>query len=94
MNKYQEALDFMLDQKAWIDQHEFSEENQNLYVELLQRATPKKVVREEVGKIIHVHCPNCDRVLRHETNPLIVRQVNHRFCSHCGQSLDWSKDNE
>ena len=92
MNK-QEALEWIKSQKAWIDAYEFPEEHQDLYQELLELAVPKKVTREVIGMITHVQCPTCKRVMRHETSGTILRFcTNHKYCSVCGQSLDWSND--
>lgn len=92
MNK-QEALEWIKSQKWWIDPYEFSEEHQDLYQELLELAVPKKVTREVIGMITHIQCPTCKRVMRHETSETILRFcTNHKYCSVCGQALDWSKD--
>lgn len=36
--------------------------------------------------IDEIRCPNCEELLRTETSIL--------YCSHCGQAIDWSENNE
>ncbi len=56
------------------------------YKELVDRATPKKAIKDEPSKIRYVQtykCPNCKRGFSGEIN---------RYCYHCGQGLDWSDE--
>ena len=51
--------------------------------ELIQKAKPMKPVQKAAGRNV---CPNCMRST--------AREVSPRYCSICGQRLDWSEDNE
>lgn len=53
-----------------------------LLKELVDKATPKKPIQKAAGRKV---CPNCERST--------VREVSPRYCSLCGQRIDWS-DNE
>lgn len=69
------------------------EEAIELAIEDMQFRTPKKVeitplqqdvrignMTAKAGTRVLARCPNCDTwAMRH-----------HRFCSHCGQAIDWS----
>ena len=48
--------------------------------ELVERATPKKVVPKLGRGTTIVYCPHC-----HHT-------VDNHFCCECGQKLDWYKN--
>lgn len=52
----------------------------NLLKALVERATPKKPIQKAAGRTV---CPNCERS--------IAREVSPRYCSVCGQRLDWSE---
>lgn len=51
----------------------------NLLKSLVEKATPKKPIQKAAGRTV---CPNCERS--------IAREVSPRYCSVCGQRLDWS----
>lgn len=53
----------------------------NLLKALVEKATPKKPIQKAVGRTV---CPNCERS--------IAREVSPRYCSVCGQRLDWSEE--
>lgn len=53
----------------------------NLLKELVEKATPKKPIQKAAGRKV---CPNCERS--------IVREISPRYCSICGQRLDWSEE--
>lgn len=53
----------------------------NLLKALVEKATPKKPIQKAAGRIV---CPNCERS--------IAREVSPRYCSVCGQRLDWSEE--
>lgn len=53
----------------------------NLLKALVERATPKKPIQKAAGRTV---CPNCERS--------IAREVSPRYCSVCGQRLDWSEE--
>lgn len=52
----------------------------NLLKSLVEKATPKKPIQKAAGRTV---CPNCERS--------IAREVSPRYCSVCGQRLDWSE---
>ena len=58
---------------------------------LVDKATMKKLLEEEIGNIIHIHCPNCKRVVTHETEGGRRYITKHNYCHKCGQALDWSE---
>lgn len=86
MNKYQEALDCvtgitrkMLDNPTV----EFSKkylESIKLLEELVDKATPKKIIRLPKLKEYGYRCPTCNA------------NVDYHFCINCGQALDWTDD--
>lgn len=53
----------------------------NLLKSLVEKATPKKPIQKAAGRKV---CPNCERST--------VREVSPRYCSICGQRLDWSEE--
>ena len=53
----------------------------NLLKSLVEKATPKKPIQKAAGRTV---CPNCERS--------IAREVSPRYCSVCGQRLDWSEE--
>lgn len=53
----------------------------NLLKALVEKATPKKPIQKAAGRTV---CPNCERS--------IAREVSPRYCSVCGQRLDWSEE--
>lgn len=62
-------------------------------IQALEKQIPKKVIweNEKNGKIYSFHwacCPNCG-------NELFDIEIGEfKFCSDCGQTLDWSEENE
>ena len=52
----------------------------NLLKALVEKATPNKPIQKAAGRTV---CPNCERS--------IAREVSPRYCSVCGQRLDWSE---
>ena len=52
----------------------------NLLKGLVEKATPKKPIQKAAGRCV---CPNCERSTS--------RVVSPRYCSICGQRLDWSE---
>ena len=53
----------------------------NLLKALVEKATPKKPIQKAAGRTV---CPNCERS--------IAREVSPRYCSVCGQRLDWGEE--
>jgi len=61
------------------------------YKELEDKATPKKVRREEeydngVLYAHYEHCGNCEYTFYELTD------TQFKYCPNCGQAIDWSKD--
>ena len=90
MNKYQEALGFLKESayENYLRHYvQTSKEKVTLFKsseylqELVDRATPKKPIQKAAGRTV---CPNCERS--------IAREVSPRYCSVCGQRLDWSEE--
>lgn len=88
MNKYQEALDGLLEN---IDYKDYSIQTINkvaeaivILQELVDKATPKKVnlysFEHNKGK-----CPVCNNT---------VYSFMNTYCQICGQKLDWSGEDE
>ena len=74
MNKYEKAYNNMFKK---IDVSKMNNDELVIF-ELVERATPKNVIKVTVGLTFH-HCPSCN-----------VR-VESLFCPNCGQRLDWSE---
>ena len=77
MNKYQEALDTLTKSAGFTSE---------ILRELVDKATPKKAIKDEPSKIKYVQtykCPNCKGGVSGEIS---------RYCYHCGQALDWSDE--
>ena len=50
----------------------------------LEKQTPKKPIREEIGGGLHyLHCPNCGR-------KIIDLEWKQPYCWKCGSAIDWS----
>lgn len=87
MNKYQEALERLKEMAirnvygSYMGeyQEEFAEETQ-LFQELVDRATPKKVVVVTRLREFGYRCPVCNS------------GVGADYCKNCGQAIDWSDD--
>jgi predicted Zn-ribbon and HTH transcriptional regulator len=79
MNKYERAL------KKVVKETNGTAIEMLLLLELVERATPKKVHYEyyepHIGGV--AECPNCKLELDHE------EEFAH--CNDCGQALDWSE---
>ena len=89
MNKYQEALGFLKEsarENYFRKQVQTHEERVTIFKsseylqELVDKATPKKPIQKAAGRNV---CPNCMRST--------AREVSPRYCSICGQRLDWSE---
>ena len=87
MNKYQEALDYLISNGthttvySWGDEIEVEtergEESVNLLLELVDKVTPLKPRYAYLDKIeLGVYgCPKCDLIINHKCN----------YCLECGQ---------
>lgn len=89
MNKYQEALDLLF---MWATNGYCALESDKdcaeylTLKELLDKATPKKPIEDEIQDIRYVTkytCPTCGGKF---TGTLA------KYCYHCGQRLDWNED--
>lgn len=61
--------------------------------EIIEKATPKKPIDIQKSVVKWGLCPNC----KGELNKLGSRPnrvfVNAKYCSDCGQAIDWSEEN-
>lgn len=70
-------------------------------IEALEKQIPKKIICETVDKTSlrfefeHYKCPNCKIIIhqhyRKSKEPMKYKQ---NYCYDCGQSLDWSDNND
>ena len=60
---------------------DFCWESKIILQELVERATPKKLVATSHTR----RCPSCNRQMSGINNA----HPNRKFCSNCGQALDW-----
>ena len=77
MNKYQEELDTLTKSAVFTSE---------ILQELVDRATPKKAIKDEIQDIRYITkyiCPKC--------GGKITGRVSD-YCYHCGQALDWSDE--
>ena len=76
MNKYQKALDDL----------DVPFESYKLLKELVEKATPKKPIKE-TGRwdLIFYKCPTCSKNLGWSYDS------KAKYCDDCGQRIDWSK---
>lgn len=83
-----EALDFIIDHThpmcETMKDLEALDFSYNILQELIDKATPKKVAREECGQYIASCVGKC------ECGEFLQR--SDKYCCGCGQALDWSKD--
>ena len=97
MNKYQEALNYLVSDgthktlHSWGDEieveTEHGEESLNLLQELVDKATPMKPTKLENGKY---SCDSC--AMAFTVKYLKNRFLSHTYCDVCGQKLDWSDE--
>ena len=85
MNKYQDALDFII---AATNGGNGMVKELNTLQELVDKATPKKYeLKSEMVdgvKWTHAICPNCKEV--------IDEFEYYPYCPNCGQAVDWSDE--
>ena len=85
MNKYQNALDFII---AATNGGDGMVKELNALQELVDKATPKKYeLKSEMVdgvKWTHAICPNCKEV--------IDEFEYYPYCPNCGQAVDWSDE--
>jgi len=60
----------------------------NLLQELVDKATPKKLHKENKQQEWSGGCPNChsDGIWSEEM------MLKHKYCKDCGQAIDWSEN--
>lgn len=104
MNKYEEALDelsFPLDDsscggcKCGTSDCQDCKKAQAVFKlqELVEKATPKKPIKEENGKgITRYFCPNCSEMYECHWKDEIRNEAP--YCYLCGQAIDWSEEDE
>jgi hypothetical protein len=86
MNKYQEAYEYLLGLLELEDDIKWPLVNQSMKAikELVDKATPKKTIKEPIIRDKYRqyknYCPVCKQEL------LILGD----YCLHCGQKVDWS----
>ena len=94
MNKYQEALENITEvlvecgrTKDLPGETIFEEQIElNLLQELVDKATPKKPIKDEPSQIRYVQtykCSNCGGRFSGTIS---------NYCYHCGQAIDWSNE--
>ena len=86
MNKYQEAIILVREMLNTTEPNVIKHLSANRKLdhelqELVDKTTPKKPIQKAAGRKV---CPNCERST--------VREVSPRYCSICGQRLDWSEE--
>lgn len=67
------------------------------YKELVDRATPKKVVKLKKSQYGYTHqCPSCEQLVGtivYNVNVRTISEIEHdSYCCSCGQALDWSDE--
>ena len=99
MNKYQEALDYLVGELKGCDEaisdeefrKELSEKREkanSCLQKLISKDTPKKPknwkVEKRINGKVEFNCPVCNR--------LYTGRIN--YCSSCGQAIDWSVEDD
>ena len=87
MNKYEEAKEWF---ERIIDNEAYNERFQNvckLAIELIEKATPKKAIAVKGWNDLYI-CPSCDE------NFFKGSMFLTTYCPYCGQSIDWSEEDE
>ncbi len=105
MNKYQEALEFLRSEDLTAlgnDKIELLYFHLDNIEELVDKATPKKPIKEEIlinydefGAVKSFYnsiarCPNCKELLFDENNDIDLRKLS--YCPYCFQAIDWSEE--
>ena len=80
MNKYEKALDNV--SAEWGT----SDRDIDILEELVDRATPKKLIKYEELSCVNYVCPICEnKYYDSENNRKYIK-----YCPNCGQCIDWS----
>ena len=66
-----------------------SKEAKNYLISLIERDTPKKVIKEVDYRDIY-KCSNCNNVLIIDRYQRLKDKDKINYCGECGQRLDWS----
>jgi len=85
MNKYQEALDFII---AATNGGNGMVKELNALQELVDKATPKKPIIRRGYSIEYYHCPNCNAFIAYCDD----EDDYHDYCVFCGQAIDWENE--
>ena len=94
MNKYQEIIEYfgvrVINVLPPRNRKELSKENSILILELVDRATPKKIIRNNEQE-------DCDEyVITREYWSCSICKVRlltgDNYCRKCGQAIDWSNE--
>ena len=97
-NKYQEALDYVNKSVCTalsclgIDDEQ-SRKSLHILQKLVDKETPMKpiyendLVDENIVVDTWAYCPKCKEEIDHD-------RWGEKYCSHCGQKIDWSDTNE
>lgn len=93
MNKYQKDLNNLFFRATYggVFVNSKLQRNKNNLQELIDKATPKKVVIEPTIDGNDCFCPNCKSSLVDVRNDAYKTYI-FRYCTWCGQALDWSKN--
>ena len=83
MNKYQEALDNIINWTRPNERTSHEEDYANLQ-ELIDKETPMLVVDIHVDEF---YCPNCHAEISHDSSNI----YHPRYCEECGQRLEWKE---
>lgn len=90
MNKYENAIDIVArycsDVRSGATPRMTLTNELDILMELVERAKPKKPVKDEPSRIRLVQtyaCPNCGKFFSGRLS---------KYCYHCGQALDWSDE--
>lgn len=90
MNKYQEALDVIVDRYEYLYINKLHESGNHIddleeywtLNELVEKSKPKKpIVVSNEFDMLSFECPNCHK----KTYTNMIR----KYCGDCGQKLDW-----
>lgn len=90
MSKYTEAMSSIIYTMHFRVKPKYlghvEDENMDLMYELAKKATPKKPTHVHADKLLSYYewnCPACDE--------FHMAHVMKKYCSHCGQAIDWSE---
>ena len=78
-----------LGRAAYADREQFQKANQvlDMAIQALEKQIPKKCETRE-GRMVY-RCPSCGKWFAGSVDYMIYFDLGPRFCSICGQALDW-----